>query len=198
MHIDNHSGLLTEAEYSHSPNFDERPDGCVIDLLVIHGISLPPGEFGSDDVASLFTNTLDPNKHPYFETIADLKVSSHLFIRRNGEILQFVPFHKRAWHAGRSQFEARENCNDFSIGIELEGTDTLAYTQAQYQQLAKAAVAIMQAYPAINSQHILGHSDIAPGRKTDPGEGFDWIFFRQLLNNLLVDQHNDRRANAIT
>lgn len=198
MHIDSHSGLLKEAEYSHSPNFDERPDGGIIDLLVIHGISLPPGEFGSNDVKALFTNTLDPNKHPYFQTITELKVSSHLFIRRNGEIMQFVPFRQRAWHAGRSQFENRENCNDFSIGIELEGTDTLAYTQVQYQQLAQAVVAIMQAYPLINEQRIVGHSDIAPGRKTDPGESFDWSYFRQLLNNILVDQQNDRRANAIS
>lgn len=198
MHIDSHSGLLKEAEYSHSPNFDERPDGGIIDLLVVHGISLPPGEFGSNDVKALFTNTLDPNKHPYFQTIAELKVSSHLFIRRNGEIMQFVPFRQRAWHAGRSQFENRENCNDFSIGIELEGTDTLAYTQVQYQQLAQAVVAIMQAYPLINEQRIVGHSDIAPGRKTDPGESFDWFYFRQLLKNILVDQQNDHRANAIS
>lgn len=198
MHIDSHSGLLKEAEYSHSPNFDERPDEGIIDLLVIHGISLPPGEFGSNDVKALFTNTLDPNKHPYFQTIAELKVSSHLFIRRNGEIMQFVPFGQRAWHAGRSQFENRENCNDFSIGIELEGTDTLAYTQVQYQQLAQAVVAIMQAYPLINEQRIVGHSDIAPGRKTDPGESFDWFYFRQLLKNILVDQQNDHRANAIS
>ncbi len=146
----------------------------------------------------MFTNTLDPNKHPYFQTIAELKVSSHLFIRRNGEIMQFVPFTQRAWHAGRSCFQTRENCNDFSIGIELEGTDTLAYTEAQYQQLTKAAFAIMQAYPLINEQQIVGHSDIAPGRKTDPGAGFDWPYFRQLLKNILVDQQNSCRANAIT
>ncbi len=198
MQIDSQSGLLKEAEYSHSPNFDERPSGCPIDLLVIHGISLPPGEFGSEDVKALFTNTLDPNKHPYFQTIAELKVSSHLFIRRNGEIMQFVPFTQRAWHAGRSCFQTRENCNDFSIGIELEGTDTLAYTEAQYQQLTKAVFAIMQAYPLINEQQIVGHSDIAPGRKTDPGAGFDWAYFRQLLKNILVDQQNSCRANAIT
>lgn len=198
MQIDSQSGLLKEAEYSHSPNFDARPVGCPIDLLVIHGISLPPGEFGSEDVKALFTNTLDPNKHPYFQTIAELKVSSHLFIRRNGEIMQFVPFTQRAWHAGRSCFQTRENCNDFSIGIELEGTDTLAYTEAQYQQLTKAVFAIMQAYPLINEQQIVGHSDIAPGRKTDPGAGFDWPYFRQLLKNILVDQQNSCNANAIT
>jgi AmpD protein len=198
MHIDTQNGLLREAKYSHSPNFDERPADCQLDLLVIHGISLPPGEYGSDDVKALFTNTLDASKHPYFETLADVKVSCHLFIRRDGEVLQFVPFHKRAWHAGASCFEGRENCNHFSIGIELEGTDTDAYTAVQYTQLAEVTRAIVEAYPAIKPSRIVGHSDIAPSRKTDPGEGFDWEHYRSLINNILVDQQNDQRAGIIT
>lgn len=189
MQIQRHNGLLADVKYSHSPNFDERPAACEIDLLVIHGISLPPGEFGSNDVMALFTNTLNPQKHPYFVDIAGVKVSSHLFIRRDGEIQQFVPFTKRAWHAGSSQFQGRENCNDYSIGIELEGTDTVAYTERQYQQLAAVTVALMQTYPGITLERIVGHSDIAPLRKTDPGEAFIWNHYRQLLNKLLVDQH---------
>jgi len=198
MHIDTHTGLLREAKYSHSPNFDERPIGCPIDLLVIHGISLPPGEFGTQDVTAFFTNTLDPNKHPYFQTIAHLKVSSHLFIRRDGEVCQFVPFHKRAWHAGQSCYQTRENCNDFSIGIELEGTDTQDYTALQYTQLAAVSLALFQAYPALNANTIAGHSQIAPSRKTDPGEGFDWDHYRRLIDNISVDQQNGQRANVIT
>lgn len=198
MHIDTYTGLLREAKYSHSPNFDERPNGCDIDLLVIHSISLPPGQYGTDDVKAFFSNTLDASKHPYFQTIAHLKVSSHLFIRRDGEVWQFVPFHKRAWHAGQSCFAGRENCNHFSIGIELEGTDADAYTKVQYEQLAAVTQAILKAYPAINLSNIVGHSDIAPSRKTDPGEGFDWGHYRQLLNSLSVDQQNGQKADIIT
>lgn len=198
MHIDTLSGLLTAAKYSHSPNFDERPIGTAIGLLVIHGISLPPGEFGSEDVEALFTNTLDITKHPYFQTLEGVKVSSHLFIRRDGEIIQFVPFSKRAWHAGRSAFLGRENCNDFSIGIELEGTDTLPYTDAQYQQLASCTKAIMRAYPDITQDRIVGHSDIAPGRKTDPGHSFDWDRYRQLITTFSGDQQSSSRANITT
>lgn len=198
MQIQRQSGLLTDVKYSHSPNFDERPSACEIDLLVIHGISLPPGDFGGEDVMALFTNTLNPQKHPYFATIADVKVSSHLFIRRDGEIHQFVPFTKRAWHAGASQFQGRENCNDYSIGIELEGTDTLAYTEIQYQQLAVVTAALMQTYQGITLERIVGHSDIAPLRKTDPGEAFAWDYYRQLLNKILADQHRSQSANTIT
>ncbi len=198
MHIDTLTGLLREAKYSHSPNFDERPADCNIDLLVIHGISLPPGEYGSDDVKAFFTNTLDPSKHPYFQTIAQAKVSCHLFIRRDGEVLQFVPFHKRAWHAGVSSYQGRENCNHFSIGIELEGTDTDVYTALQYAQLAKVTRALVEAYPAMTLSRIVGHSDIAPSRKTDPGEGFDWEYYRSLINNISVDQQNGQRADIIT
>ncbi|HRE32508.1 MAG TPA: 1,6-anhydro-N-acetylmuramyl-L-alanine amidase AmpD [Candidatus Berkiella sp.] len=199
MHIDRENGLLVGAEYSHSPNFDERPSDCDIDLLVIHGISLPPGEFGSDDVIAFFNNSLDATKHPYFETIVEMKVSSHLFIRRDGKIWQFVPFHRRAWHAGQSQFQSRKNCNDFAVGIELEGTDTLAYTLLQYQQLALVTVALMQAYPGITLERIVGHSEIAPQRKTDPGQAFDWDLFRHLVSKeILVDQQKSQRANGIT
>ncbi|MGE3319251.1 MAG: 1,6-anhydro-N-acetylmuramyl-L-alanine amidase AmpD [Candidatus Berkiella sp.] len=198
MQIDKLSGRLVDTKYSHSPNFDERPAGCAIDLLVIHGISLPPGEFGSNDVEALFTNQLDANKHPYFQAIADAKVSSHLFIRRDGEIIQFVPFSKRAWHAGRSVFQDRENCNDFSIGIELEGTDTMAYSDPQYQQLARVTRAIMRVYTAITPDRIVGHSDIAPHRKTDPGPSFDWVAYRQLITSFSADQQNDSRAPIAT
>lgn len=198
MKIDTQTGLLAASKYSHSPNYNERPASLVIDLLVIHGISLPPGEFGSSDVEALFTNQLDTAKHPYFQTIADAKVSSHLFIRRDGEIRQFVPFNKRAWHAGHSQFQGRDNCNDFSIGIELEGTDTLAYTDIQYQHLAEVTRAIMQAYPGITLDRIVGHSDIAPGRKTDPGASFDWVYYRQLLTCVSADQQSGSRANIST
>ena len=164
-----------------SPNFNERPVDTEVDLLVIHGISLPPGEFGGPFITALFTNTLDPKLHPYFQDIADLRVSSHLLIRRTGEIIQYVPFIRRAWHAGVSEFQGRNRCNDFSIGIELEGTDTTPYEEAQYQQLAKITKVICQAYPAITLERIVGHSDIAPIRKTDPGPAFNWAYYRELL-----------------
>lgn len=181
MIINKSTGLIENIQFISSPNFNNRPDNTDIDLLVIHGISLPPNEFGSDDVISLFTNKLDFSAHPYFATIKDMKVSAHLFIRRNGDIIQFVPFHFRAWHAGVSQFQGKENCNDYSIGVELEGTDEIPYAAAQYQQLAKVIHAIQIAYPNITAQRIVGHSDIAPGRKTDPGPAFDW----QQLHGLL-------------
>ena len=180
MKIDAHTNLLTSATYIPSPNHGDR--SCnTIDLLVIHGISLPPGEFGGDFIAQLFTNQLDPAVHPYFKEIAHLKVSSHVLIRRDGEVIQFVPFDKRAWHAGQSEFQGRENCNDFSIGIELEGADTVPYQPVQHQKLVQLTNSIMQAYPAINQDRIVGHSEIAPGRKTDPGQAFDWNYFRELL-----------------
>ncbi len=182
MIINKSTGLIENIQFISSPNFNQRPENCEIDLLVIHGISLPSNEFGSDDVISFFTNTLDFTKHPYFETIKDMTVSAHLFIRRNGDIIQFVPFHLRAWHAGVSQFQGRENCNDYSIGVELEGADEIPYAAAQYQQLAKVIDALQMAYPNITAQRIVGHSDIAPGRKTDPGPAFDW----QQLHGLIV------------
>lgn len=181
LQIDTKTGLLKSARFILSPNFDQRPANTTIDLLVIHGISLPPGKFGGPCIEALFTNTLDPSAHPYFQTIADIHVSAHVLIRRDGSLTQYVPFTARAWHAGKSTFQGRDNCNDFSIGIELEGTDTVSYEKAQYQQLAQLTRAIMQAYPAITQDRIVGHSDVAPGRKTDPGASFDWECLSQLL-----------------
>lgn len=165
------NGLLQGARYIPSPNVDARPEGCAVNLIVIHNISLPPDQFGGPGVIELFTNQLNPSEHPYYETIKDFKVSSHFFIRRDGELIQFVPCTQRAWHAGASTWCGRERCNDFSIGIELEGSDTTAFTEAQYATLNQLNAALQAAYPI---QDIKGHSDIAPGRKTDPGPGFDW------------------------
>ena len=175
------NGLVVPARQARSPNQDARPPGMQPELLVLHGISLPPGEFGGDGVHALFTNTLDSRAHPYYAGIADLRVSAHLFLRRDGELIQYVPLHRRAWHAGRSCWRGREACNDFAIGIELEGTDTAPYTAAQYAALAPLCRAIMQAFPAIGPGEIVGHSDIAPGRKTDPGPAFDWALLRRGL-----------------
>ncbi len=175
-------GVLAGAAYRPSPNQDARPDGVAIDLLVIHNISLPPGEFGGPWIDDLFHNRLVPETHPYFAKIVDLKVSTHLLIRRDGERIQYVPFTQRAWHAGQSSFEGRERCNDFSIGIELEGSDDQPYTEAQYRVLAETIRTITRQYPAITNNRITGHSDIAPGRKTDPGPAFDWQRLHTLLN----------------
>jgi AmpD protein len=164
-----------------SPNCDERPAGCVPELIVIHGISLPPGCYGGAAIHHLFTNCLDPGEHPYFREIAGLRVSSHLLIRRDGELIQYVPFNKRAWHAGESCFNGRSACNDFSIGIELEGQDDEPYTPVQYERLAAVTQALVRTYPGLSMQAITGHSDIAPGRKTDPGPAFDWAGFRARL-----------------
>lgn len=174
-------GWLLAADRMPSPNADLRPAGEAPSLLVIHNISLPPGVFGGGEIHEFFTNRLDRRRHPYFEQIADLRVSAHLLIDRGGAITQFVSFLDRAWHAGVSCFDGRERCNDFSIGIELEGTDTLPYTDRQYSVLAAVSGALMRAYPAITSPRIQGHSDIAPGRKTDPGSSFDWSRFRALV-----------------
>jgi AmpD protein len=154
-----------------SPNCDARPDGTATTLLVVHGISLPPGEFGGDAIERLFTNRLDASAHPYFATIAALRVSAHFLIRRDGRLRQFVPCSARAWHAGESTWHGRSRCNDFSIGVELEGTDTLPYTPSQYRMLGRLARALARRYPI---EAVVGHSDIAPGRKTDPGPAFDW------------------------
>jgi AmpD protein len=164
-------GILQGARYLPSPNCDERPQGCAIELLVIHNISLPPHEFGGPGVTELFTNSLDPATHPYYPSICELKVSTHFFIRRDGEILQFVPCCKRAWHAGASHWRGRSCCNDYSIGIELEGSDLLPFRDNQYIALTGLTLALQQAYPI---KDILGHSAIAAGRKTDPGPFFDW------------------------
>ncbi|HEY4369774.1 MAG TPA: 1,6-anhydro-N-acetylmuramyl-L-alanine amidase AmpD [Steroidobacteraceae bacterium] len=179
--IDTDRGLLRAARQVQSPNHDERPAGVVMDLIVVHGISLPPDEFGGPWIDCLFTNTLPAAEHPYFAQIADRKVSSHLLIRRDGELVQYVPFNRRAWHAGVSQYRGRERCNDFSIGIELEGTDTSAYEPAQYRALAHTIAALCDAYDSLSVERIAGHSDVAPGRKTDPGESFDWPRLRALL-----------------
>jgi AmpD protein len=167
-----------------SPNCDERPEGTRISLVIVHGISLPPGEFGGPWIDQLFTNRLDRGGHPYFEEIAHLRVSTHLLVRRDGEVVQYVPFSKRAWHAGMSCFQDKVACNDFSIGIELEGEDETPYTEKQYQVLAKLIAVLREAYPAIGDDAVVGHCDVAPGRKTDPGLAFDW----QHLNQLLVRQ----------
>jgi N-acetyl-anhydromuramoyl-L-alanine amidase len=167
-------GWVTGAREVASPNCDARPDGVGFDLIVIHGISLPPGQFGGGFVEQLFTNTLNIDAHPSFSSLEGLHVSSHFLIGRGGELVQFVPVSKRAWHAGVSSFEGRERCNDFSIGIELEGTDELPYEDAQYATLATLLDALTELQPAITSQRVVGHSDVAPGRKTDPGEAFDW------------------------
>lgn len=165
-----------------SPNFNERPLATIVDLLVIHNISLPPGQFGGDYVQALFCNRLDCDADPAFDDLRALKVSAHLLIDRAGIITQFVALHQRAWHAGKSHFDGRDNCNDFSIGIELEGTDTLPYTDAQYVQLARVTYRLFQNFPALQATRIVGHCDIAPERKTDPGSAFDWVRYKQLLS----------------
>ncbi len=179
--IDVERGLLENIRQVQSPNCDARPEGVAAELLIIHGISLPPGEYGGIWIEQLFTNQLDWNAHPYFKQIEGMRVSSHLLIRRDGQVVQFVPFHARAWHAGASSFQGRERCNDFSIGIELEGTDDTAYEAEQYRELARVIVALCRAYPALSMQRLVGHSDVAPGRKTDPGECFDWPRLRAML-----------------
>lgn len=174
MNIDLHRGLLDVARQVPSANCDARPAGTDIDLLVIHNISLPPGCFMGNAIDCFFTNTLDIEADPYFAEIANMKVSAHLLIRRDGSIVQYVPFNKRAWHAGVSCFEGRQRCNDYSIGIELEGTDDKAYEDIQYQILQQIITLLAQTYPGIQPDRIVGHCDIAKGRKTDPGAVFDW------------------------
>jgi len=174
-------GILDEARQCPSPNCDERPSGANVDLLVIHNISLPPGQFGGSWIDDLFLNQLNPNADPYFKDICELRVAAHLLIRRDGELVQYVPLSKRAWHAGQSAFQGCSSCNDFSIGIELEGADDVSYTDDQYQMLARVVNQVIQHYPAITPERIVGHSDIAPGRKTDPGAAFDWLRFKRLL-----------------
>lgn len=173
-------GWIDEVTRVPSPYFDDRPEDESPSLLVVHNISLPPGEFGGPYIDRLFTGSLDANEHPYFAEIHHLRVSAHCLIRRDGQIIQYVPFNKRAWHAGVSVFEGRERCNDFSIGIELEGTDTVEFTDEQYHQLAQVTDLLMASYP-ITLARIQGHSDIAPGRKTDPGPCFYWDRYRSLL-----------------
>lgn len=182
VRIDVGRGEVVGARQLPSPNQDARPAGATLDLIVVHGIGLPPGEFGGPWVERLFLNTLPPDAHPFFRTLEGLKVSAHVFVRRDGAMLQFVPFHARAWHAGLSSWQSRTACNDFSIGIELEGADEVPYEPVQYEVLAALIAALNAAYPTLAPEAIVGHSDIAPGRKTDPGPSFDWGHFgRRLL-----------------
>ena len=181
MTIDIRDHWLSTARRVPSPNCSERPDTSDISLLVIHNISLPPGQFGGPHIDELFTNCLDAAAHPYFATICALKVSSHLLIHRDGAVVQYVPFDRKAFHAGRSSFEGRAECNEYSIGIELEGTDDTRFTDVQYERLAAISRLLMRHYPGITTQRITGHSDIAPERKTDPGPCFDWARYRGAL-----------------
>ena len=173
------TGLLVGVRQVLSPHCDPRP--CDVDLVILHGISLPPGDFGGPAIEQLFSGNLSPGGHPYFATILTLRVSAHVLVRRDGEVVQFVPFGARAWHAGVSSFEGRGGCNDFSVGIELEGTDDGPYTDAQYGRAVALVRALCKAYPAVTPERVVGHSDVAPGRKTDPGEAFDWRRLRALL-----------------
>ena len=185
------AGLIRPATQCPSPNQDERPEGSEPELVIIHGISLPPGEFGGPYIESLFTNCLDCTAHPYFREIEGMQVSSHLLVRRDGELIQFVPFERRAWHAGLSQFRGRSCCNDYSIGIELEGTDDTPYTDEQYKQLVAVIQAIIATYPKISARRIAGHCDVAPGRKTDPGPAFNWL---RLYDGLRSNDENTGKA----
>jgi AmpD protein len=179
--IDAASGLLRGARQVLSPHYDERPPGMTLDLIVVHGISLPPGEYGGPWIERLFTGDLDGSAHPYFATIATLRVSSHLLVRRDGTPVQFVPFGMRAWHAGPSSWQGRSACNDFSVGIEMEGTDETRYETVQYETLSRLIAALCAAYPTLARERVVGHSDIAPGRKSDPGARFEWKLLRELL-----------------
>ena len=178
--ITNHR--LDQAEFIESPNFSERPEGVDPSLIVVHNISLPPGRFGGDFIKQFFVNSLNSELHPYFKEISDLRVSSHLLIERDGNIIQFVEFNKSAWHAGVSEYEGQKDCNGFSIGIELEGTDSDPYQDIQYSILSGISECLMGSYLEINKERIIGHADIAPDRKTDPGDSFDWLRFRDSLN----------------
>lgn len=174
-------GWLHGVRHLPSPHCNERPAGVAVDLLVIHNISLPPNEFGGAYIDAFFCNTLDCDVHPFFDQLRNLRVSAHFFIDRNGEVTQYVSLDQRAWHAGVSQWSGRENCNDFSVGIELEGTDIVPYTDIQYTALQTLTQQIVQYFPCISAERVVGHNDIAPDRKTDPGESFDWPRFRQGL-----------------
>ena len=174
MRVDANTGLMVGIRQVLSPYFDARPPGVVPDLIVLHGISLPPGDFGGPWIARLFTGNLPADAHPEFRERAGLRVSAHLLVRRDGELVQFVSLNERAWHAGRSSWQGRESCNDYSIGIECEGTDDLPYEPAQYQTLRSVLPMLLEAYPQITRDRVVGHSDVAPGRKTDPGSSFDW------------------------
>jgi len=179
--LDQCTGLISEAHFVASPNYDARPADCAPNLIVVHGISLPPGEFGGPWIDLLFTNKLPAGAHPYFANIADARVSAHFLIRRDGQLIQYVPINRRAWHAGDSSHAGRSCCNDFSIGIELEGDDSTPYENAQYDCLAVLVTSLRLQVDSLAEAQIVGHSDIAPGRKTDPGEAFDWPALHERL-----------------
>jgi AmpD protein len=181
LKIEPATGLMAGVRQVLSPHFDGRPAGVLPELIIVHGISLPPGEFGGPWIDHLFTGGLPPDAHPSFRDVSRLRVSAHVVIRRDGTIVQYVPFGQRAWHAGQSHYRGRPACNDFSVGIELEGTDNTPYTDQQYDQLGALIEALLETYPSLSSDHIVGHSDVAPGRKTDPGPAFDWERLRSVL-----------------
>ncbi len=186
IRIDPASGLVAGVRQVLSPHFDERPAGTLPVLLVVHGISLPPGEFGGPWIDRLFTGNLPADAHPYFKEIEGLRASAHALIRRDGQIVQYVPFGARAWHAGKSEYRGRAACNDFSIGVELEGAEGITYTDMQYHALAALTAALLAAYPSLSAEAIAGHSDVAPGRKSDPWPVFEWQHFRALLKDVLA------------
>jgi AmpD protein len=175
------TGWLRGVKRIRSPNCDARPAGCMPELIVIHGISLPPGKFGGPWIDRLFTNAIEGNEHAYFAQVKDLRVSSHALIRRDGDLTQFVSFNVRAWHAGDSSYCGRRSCNDFSIGVELEGADDVPYENVQYTVLATLVAELRRAYPSLLEAELVGHSDISPGRKTDPGRAFDWALLHREL-----------------
>ena len=179
--IDTATGLITGVRQVLSPNFDSRPTNIVPELLVVHGISLPPGEFGGPWIDRMFAGTLPADAHPFFRDLAAARLSAHALIRRDGQIVQYVPFGERAWHAGVSSYRGRSACNDFSIGVELEGSEQTPYTDAQYEQLLALTAALLAAYPSLSADRIVGHGDIAPDRKSDPWATFDWTRFRRVL-----------------
>lgn len=183
MIIDRATGWLEGVRRVDSPNFDARPPAATLDLIVVHGISLPPGRFGGGWIDRLFRNDLPADADPYFATIQGLEVSAHALIDRGGSVTQYVSFLDRAWHAGRSSYHGRAACNDFSVGIELEGADDVPYEDAQYVALAEVIAALRRAYPSLRKAAVVGHSDIAPGRKTDPGPAFDWPRLQALLSS---------------
>jgi AmpD protein len=178
------AGWLTDVRHVRSPNFDPRPEEQEPTLIVVHGISLPPGQFGGGYIDRLFTNSLDADEHPYFREICHLRVASHVLIDRRGYVTQYVSFRDRAWHAGASRHSGRPRCNDYSVGIELEGTDDIPYAPAQYEVLGRLIDSLQQAYATLLDADIVGHCDIAPGRKTDPGPAFDWHELRRCIARL--------------
>jgi AmpD protein len=184
------SGLISPARQCLSPNRDARPNAASLDMVVLHGISLPPGEFGGGEIEALFLNQLDRNAHSYFGEIRGMEVSAHLLIRRDGELVQFVPFTERAWHAGESQFRGRSHCNDYSIGIELEGEDDTSYDERQYPVLAAVLKAVLTSYPGISLRELAGHCDVSPGRKSDPGPAFDWLRLYDALGETLENKNS--------